>query len=160
MQERAQHVEGCIKFAQTIRESTGKLSWIQGKAIILAMGMNVNESDTDSETDNASEGVDVEDSHHPALDSVSVNQAQNDSYYCRNSLVQWILLTHGSSGMLLQGTFKISHELQLLLTNFLISGKQRLVSESNIGADTWRRTGVLTFDGNLRMKRIRQHLQD
>lgn len=29
---------------------------------------------------------------------------------------------------------------------------ETFVSESNIGADAWRRTGVLTFDGNLRGK--------
>ena len=40
------------------------------------------------------------------------------------------------------------------------------VSEANIGADAWRRTGVLTFDGNLKVKqkvtygRIQQHLHD
>ena len=40
------------------------------------------------------------------------------------------------------------------------------VSESNIGADAWRRTGVLTFDGNLKITqkvtygRIQQHLQE
>ena len=39
------------------------------------------------------------------------------------------------------------------------------VSECNVGADAWRRTGVLTFDGNLRVKekvtygRIQEHLQ-
>ena len=43
---------------------------------------------------------------------------------------------------------------------------ESFVSESNIGADAWRRTGVLTFDGNLRIKqkvtygRIRQHLEE
>ena len=39
------------------------------------------------------------------------------------------------------------------------------VEESNVGADHWRRTGVLTFDGNTRLskkvtyKRIRTHLE-
>lgn len=39
------------------------------------------------------------------------------------------------------------------------------VSEHNIGADAWRRTGVLTFDGNSRLpqkviyEQIRNHLQ-
>ncbi len=39
------------------------------------------------------------------------------------------------------------------------------VQERNVGADAWRRTGVLTFDGNTRLKEkatyegIRQHLQ-
>ena len=42
---------------------------------------------------------------------------------------------------------------------------ETFVSERNIGADAWRRTGVLTFDGNRRIKgkvtyeRICQHLQ-
>lgn len=40
------------------------------------------------------------------------------------------------------------------------------VSDANVGADAWRRTGVLTFDGNLKVKqkvtygRIQQHLQE
>lgn len=43
---------------------------------------------------------------------------------------------------------------------------ESFVSDSNVGADAWRRTGVLTFDGNMRVKqkvtygRIQQHLQD
>ena len=42
---------------------------------------------------------------------------------------------------------------------------EEFVQESNIGADAWRRTGVLTFDGNTRVKqkvtynRICEHLQ-
>ena len=43
---------------------------------------------------------------------------------------------------------------------------ESFVSEHNIGADAWRRTGVLTFDGNTRLpkkvtyERIHLHLQD
>ena len=42
---------------------------------------------------------------------------------------------------------------------------ENYVKERNIGADAWRRTGVLTFDGNTKVKskvtfnRIREHLQ-
>ena len=42
---------------------------------------------------------------------------------------------------------------------------ERFVEERQVGADAWRRTGVLTFDGNTCLKekvtynRIRQHLQ-
>lgn len=42
---------------------------------------------------------------------------------------------------------------------------EAFVQEGNVGADAWRRTGVLTFDGNTRVKqkvtysRIREHLQ-
>ena len=42
---------------------------------------------------------------------------------------------------------------------------ETFVSERNVGADAWRRTGVLTFDGNRKIKEkvtyewIRQHLQ-
>ena len=42
--------------------------------------------------------------------------------------------------------------------------KSLQVEDCNIGADAWRRTGVLTFDGNTRVQkkvtyeRIRQHL--
>ena len=40
------------------------------------------------------------------------------------------------------------------------------VSASNVGANAWRRTGVLTFDGNTRLpqkvtyERIRKHVQN
>lgn len=40
------------------------------------------------------------------------------------------------------------------------------MAECNVGADAWRRTGVLTFDGNIRLpqrvtyERIRLHLQE
>ena len=43
---------------------------------------------------------------------------------------------------------------------------EEFVRESNVGADAWRRTGVLTFDGNCRVKekvtyrKIQQHLQE
>ena len=43
---------------------------------------------------------------------------------------------------------------------------EKYVQDRNIGADAWRRTGVLTFDGNVHLKekvtyeRIRQHLVD
>ena len=42
---------------------------------------------------------------------------------------------------------------------------ERFVKESGCGADKWRRTGVMTFDGNVRVnkkvtfERIREHLQ-
>ncbi len=42
---------------------------------------------------------------------------------------------------------------------------ESFVEEHNVGADAWRRTGILTFDGNTRLKekvtyeKIRQHLQ-
>ena len=42
---------------------------------------------------------------------------------------------------------------------------EKFVQERNIGADCWRQTGVLTFDGNRQVRekvtygRIRQHLQ-
>ena len=43
---------------------------------------------------------------------------------------------------------------------------ESFVSDANVGADAWRRTGVLTFDGNSKVKqkvtygRIQQHLQE
>ena len=43
---------------------------------------------------------------------------------------------------------------------------ERFVQEHKVGADAWRRTGVLMFDGNTKLKekvtyeKIRQHLQD
>ena len=42
---------------------------------------------------------------------------------------------------------------------------EEYVQERNVGADVWRRTGVLTFDGNTKVKqkvtfrRIKEHLE-
>ena len=43
---------------------------------------------------------------------------------------------------------------------------EKYVMDHNVGADAWRRTGVLTFDGNTKLKKkptyegIRKHLHD
>ena len=63
---------------------------------------------------------------------------------------------------------KVSRRVNTIVDQFPDIGEkiESFVSESNIGADAWRRTGVLTFDGNLRVnkkvtyERIRQHLID
>ena len=62
---------------------------------------------------------------------------------------------------------KVSKTLRGVLLQCPGIGKEieAFVSERNVGADAWRRTGVLTFVGNRRIKekvtyeRIRQHLQ-
>ena len=61
---------------------------------------------------------------------------------------------------------KTSHHVKQILRDCPNIGDvmEKFVEECNIGADSWRRTGVLTFDGNTRVKqkvtyeRIRQHL--
>lgn len=61
---------------------------------------------------------------------------------------------------------KVSRGVKGILKDFPNIGKEieNFVQESNVGADAWRRTGILTFDGNTRVKskvtyeRIRQHL--
>ena len=61
-----------------------------------------------------------------------------------------------------------SKKVRGLLAKFPNIGKdiEKFVSDRNVGADHWRRTGVLTFDGNRNIKekvtyeRIRQHLQE
>lgn len=60
----------------------------------------------------------------------------------------------------------VSHKVRGILKDFPEIGLEieHFVQEANIGADAWRRTGTLTFDGNSRVKskvtyeRIRQHL--
>ena len=55
----------------------------------------------------------------------------------------------------------------LIIKKFPNTGKniETLVTEWNVGVDYWRRTGILTFDGNCNVKekvtynRIREHLQ-
>ena len=63
---------------------------------------------------------------------------------------------------------KVSKNIRGILKTYPNIGEEieKFVQDCNIGADTWRRTGVLTFDGNTRVKskvtyeRIRQHLID
>ena len=62
---------------------------------------------------------------------------------------------------------KVTKNVRGILLDYPNIGKEieTFVSERNVGADCWRRTGVLTFDGNRKIKekvtyeRIRQHLQ-
>ena len=62
---------------------------------------------------------------------------------------------------------RVSKKTRGIVKKFPNIGKaiEDFVSERNVGADFWRRTGVLTFDGNRNVKekvtyeRIRQHLQ-
>ena len=43
---------------------------------------------------------------------------------------------------------------------------EEFVQKTNVGADAWRRTGVLTFDGNVKLpqkvtyNRIKKHLEE
>ena len=61
---------------------------------------------------------------------------------------------------------KVSGKVTGILKDFPDIGKEieKFVQDSSVGADAWRRTGILTFDGNTRVKckvtyeRIRQHL--
>ena len=49
--------------------------------------------------------------------------------------------------------------------NIATHHKEKFVEECNVGADAWRRTGLLTFDSNVKVgkkctyKRIQEHLQ-
>lgn len=60
-----------------------------------------------------------------------------------------------------------SKQVQSIVTRFPGIGEaiEAYVSECNVGADAWRRTGILTFDGNVKIRekvtygRIQQHLQ-
>ena len=62
---------------------------------------------------------------------------------------------------------KVSKKARGIVKKFPNIGKaiEDFVLERNVGADFWRRTGVLTFDGSRKVKekvtyeRIRQHLQ-
>ncbi len=63
---------------------------------------------------------------------------------------------------------KLSNKTSKILTECPGIGKEFeiFVQSHNIGADAWRRTGVLTFDGNLHVKekvtyeRVRKHLEE
>lgn len=60
----------------------------------------------------------------------------------------------------------VSRKVNAILNRFPNIGAEieSFVQSCDIGADKWRRTGVLTFDGNLRIKkvtfqRIKEHLE-
>ncbi len=63
---------------------------------------------------------------------------------------------------------KVSKRAKSIVDRFPDIGQaiESYVSECNVSADAWRRTGILTFDGNLRIKqkvtygRIQQHLEE
>ena len=63
---------------------------------------------------------------------------------------------------------KIPKRVGRVLRDFPDIGKEieNFVQSKRVGADAWRRTGILTFDGNLKQgqkvtyKRIKQHLED
>lgn len=50
MSERARSVRDCIETARSIREAIDKLSTIQDRAILAAMGINVDETESDSDS--------------------------------------------------------------------------------------------------------------
>lgn len=49
---------------------------------------------------------------------------------------------------------KVSKKVRGIMKKFPNIGKdiEKFVTEQNVGADYWRRTGVLTFDGNRNVK--------
>ena len=63
---------------------------------------------------------------------------------------------------------RVSKRANRILDKYPDIGKtiEQFVQEHNVGADAWRRTGILTFDGNTRLKekityeKVRQHLED
>lgn len=63
---------------------------------------------------------------------------------------------------------KVNKRVQTIVDRFPDIGEsiEKYVSEANVGTDAWRRTDVLTFDGNLKVQqkvtygRIPQHLED
>ena len=64
-------------------------------------------------------------------------------------------------------THKVNKRMKTIVDKFPDIGQtiEEYVKECNVGADTWRRTGILTFDGNHRVKqkptyRRIQHLQN
>ena len=116
---------------------------------------------TDSESDNAEDYV--------GLTSVACEKAKTIITKKRKFLARRIRRLKAKT--LAESRFlsrKVSRKVKSVVDRFPDIGQaiETFVSESNVGADAWRRTGVLTFDGNLRIKqkvtyeRIRQHLQE
>ena len=115
---------------------------------------------TDSTSDNAEDYV--------GLTSITCEKAQTIIAKKRKSLARRVrrlkAKTLAESRFLSQ---KVSSEVKTIVDRFPDIGQaiEAFVSESNVGANAWRRTGMLTFDGNLRIKqkvtyeRIRQYLQ-
>lgn len=116
---------------------------------------------TDSESDNADDYV--------GIASIADERAKRIIARKRKSLARRVRRQKAKA--LAARNFlsrKVSKRINTIVDRFPDIGDtiETFVSNSNIGADAWRRTGVLTFDGNLRVnkkvtyERIRQHLMD
>ena len=116
---------------------------------------------TDSESDNAEDYV--------RLTSVACEKAQTIITKKRKSLARRVRRLKAKP--LAENRFlsrKVSHKVKSIVDRFPDIGQaiETFVSQSNVGADAWRQTGVLTFDRNLRIKQkvtyehIRQHIQE
>ena len=116
---------------------------------------------TDSESDNAEDYVE--------LQSIACEKAQTIIVRKRKSLARRVRRQKAKT--IAESRFlsrKVSHKVKTDVDRFPDIGQsiEAFVSECNVSADAWRRTGVLTFNGNLRIKqkvtyeRIRQYLQE
>ena len=116
---------------------------------------------TDSESDNPDEYVGVT--------SVVSEKAKNLVAKKRVSLarrMRRLQAKHLATANFLSR--RLSKPMKTLVDRFPDIGQsiESFVSDCNVGADSWRRTGVLTFDGNLRINqkptygRIQQYLQE
>ena len=258
MYERTKHVEECLEAAFSIREAINKISQVQNKAIVNAMGLVYSDSSESDTDDSEIESIlspplqlESNDTTLPSYDTLKkvledgqynwfmVVDVLEQSVHCEDSVMESILKKFYSYMLdlqinpqqknLLSTSYEAHHismqdadqcriaaslngdivsdsesdnpedyvgltsvtsegarqiitrkrkaiarrarrinkRVKMLVDRFPDIGEtiESYVSEANIGADAWRKTGVLTFDGNLKVKQvtygcIQQHLQD
>ena len=116
---------------------------------------------TDSDSDNPEEYVGLTGVASPLAVKLIEKKRKSISLRIRRKKAKTI-----ASRMFLSR--KVARKIKTIVDLFPDIGKtiDSFVQDGNVGADAWRRTGVLTFDGNRRIKqkvtflRIKSHLEE
>ena len=117
-------------------------------------------SDSEEDNDNDEQYIGLTDINDPRVKALYLryhSSIQRHARYLRNKVI-------AEHNFLCK---KRSQKVSKIISDCDNIGKviEEFVEERNIGADAWRRTGVLTFDGNTKVKekvtykRIQQHLE-
>lgn len=99
--------------------------------------------ESDSESDDPEDWVDVDEGLSEKMKSLVVNEKRKQRKRDRRRFLKIV----AERSVLKR---KIPKRASRLLKEFPNLGKEDFVQDNRVGADAWRRTGVATFDGNVK----------
>lgn len=114
--------------------------------------------ESDSENDDPEDWVDVDEGLSEKMKSLVVNEKRKQRKRDRRRFLKIV----AERSVLKR---KVPKRASRLLKEFPNLGKEDFVQDNQVGADAWRRTGVATFDGNVKSgprvtyRRIKEHLE-